>query len=66
MQTGESPFRDILRLIVWYPLRWFLLAMPPKIALGTLRLMGDLHYGAAKGKRRMLSENLLRMGIPPT
>ncbi|WLE97603.1 MAG: lysophospholipid acyltransferase family protein [Candidatus Electrothrix communis] len=66
MQTGESPVRDILRLIVWYPLRWFLLAVSPKIALATLRFMGDLHYGAAKGKRRMLTENLQRMGISET
>lgn len=28
--------------------------------------MGDLHYGAAKGKRRMLAENLQRMGISET
>ncbi|WP_339137566.1 MAG: lysophospholipid acyltransferase family protein [Candidatus Electrothrix sp. GW3-4] len=66
MQTGESPIRDILRLIVWYPLRWFLLAMPPKVALTTLRFMGDLHYRAAQGKRQMLAANLHRMGIAPS
>ncbi|CAK8714349.1 Lipid A biosynthesis acyltransferase [Candidatus Electrothrix laxa] len=66
MQTGESPVRDILRLIVWYPLRWFLLAMPPNVALATLGFMGELHYRAAKGKRRVLAEHLRRMGIATT
>lgn len=63
MQTSESLSRDFLRLIVWYPLRWFLLAMPARVGIATLKLMGDLHYAVAKGKRQELVENLQRIGI---
>lgn len=64
MQTHESLGRDVLRLIVWYPLRWLLLLLPARNGLGLLRRMGDLHYAAAKGKQRRLAENLRRMAIP--
>ena len=62
MQTSEGIVRDLLRLIVWYPLRWFLAVVPARLALSTLQRMGDLHYTAAQGKQRQLAENLRRMG----
>ncbi len=63
MQTGESSGRDFLRLIVWYPLRLLLLAMPVRFGMLTLRHMGDLHYAVAKGKQQLLLENLRRTNI---
>lgn len=63
MQTSESPTRDFLRLIVWYPLRWLLLAMPIRAEIALLLHMGDLHYCIAKEKKRVLQENLQRAGI---
>ncbi len=62
MQTGENSGRDFLRLLVWYPLRWFLLAMPVQIGIATLQRMGDLHYAVAKKKRKQLFENVQRTG----
>jgi KDO2-lipid IV(A) lauroyltransferase len=64
MQTHESLGRDLLRLLVWYPLRWLLLLLPAKLGIAVLRSMGDLHYAAAGGKRRLLTKNLVLMGIP--
>jgi KDO2-lipid IV(A) lauroyltransferase len=64
MQTHESLGRDLLRLLVWHPLRWLLLLLPARPGIALLRSMGDLHYAAAGGKRRQLAKNLMRMGIP--
>jgi KDO2-lipid IV(A) lauroyltransferase len=63
MKTHESCGRDILRLIVWYPLRWLLLLLPTQAGLFILRRMGDLHYAAGKGKRQVLMKNLRRMRV---
>ncbi len=65
MQTHESLGRDVLRLAVWYPLRWLLRLLPPAAGFALLRRMGDLHYQAAPGKRLLLADNLCRIGIPP-
>lgn len=65
MQTSESPARDMLRLVVWYPLRWLLLGLPPDLGLALLRRMGDLHRAVAGTKQRLLAENLQRIGIAP-
>ncbi len=64
MRTAEGPGRDCLRLLVWYPLRWLLRALPPGPALAVLRSMGDLHYALSGPKRELLRENLRRIGIP--
>jgi len=64
MRTAESPARDLLRLMVWYPLRWLLCVLPPERALGALHWMGDLHCALAPGKRRLLADNLVRIGMP--
>ncbi|OQX17842.1 MAG: hypothetical protein BWK76_09300 [Desulfobulbaceae bacterium A2] len=64
MRTAEGPGRDCLRLLVWYPLRWLLLALPPSLALASLQHMGNLHFTLASKKRQLLSENLQQIGIP--
>ncbi|MGX9728800.1 MAG: LpxL/LpxP family acyltransferase [Candidatus Electronema sp. VV] len=65
MQTHESLGRDVLRLIVWYPVRGMLRLLPAASGFALLQRMGDLHYQSAPGKRRQLADNLRRMGIPP-
>ncbi len=67
MLTTESPLRDALRLVVWYPLRWLLLALPISAGLFVLRRMGDMHYLASRGKKAHLARCLanLRPGLAP-
>ncbi|MEK6531061.1 MAG: lysophospholipid acyltransferase family protein [Deltaproteobacteria bacterium] len=61
MTVKEGIGRDILRLFVWYPLRWLILASPVRTAISILRLMGDLHYSLSRGKKKVLSQNLGRI-----
>lgn len=65
MQTGENPGRDLLRLIVWYPLRLLIRALPPSGGMTILKWMGDLHCSVASGKRQLLTENLQRIDLHP-
>lgn len=61
MKVSEGIFRDVLRLFVWFPLRWLVLAFPVSTGFKVLRCMGDIHFSLSKGKIRMLEENLARM-----
>ncbi len=61
MTVKEGIGRDVLRLFVWYPLRWLILASPVLLSISILRLMGDLHYSLSKRKKNILSENLRRI-----
>jgi len=58
MIIRENFARDVLRLIVWYPLRWMVRIAPLKYSLNVLRGMGDLHYFLSRGKRAALLNNL--------
>ena len=58
MQVKENPARDILRLIVWYPLRWIILIIPIWAGILLLRLMGDIHFLLSSEKKRLLFDNL--------
>ncbi|MBF0555362.1 MAG: lysophospholipid acyltransferase family protein [Nitrospirae bacterium] len=60
MVTKESIFRDILRLIVWYPLRWTVEELPVASGLRLLNKMGELHFALSRGKAAILRENLSR------
>ncbi len=63
MQTRESIGRDLLRLVVWYPVRWFILIMPARNGIALLKWMGDLHYYVVgRSKSAVLAENLKRIG----
>lgn len=44
MVIQESIGRDLLRLFVWYPLRWIILLIPVRWGIAVLRSMGNLHY----------------------
>jgi KDO2-lipid IV(A) lauroyltransferase len=61
MKVFESPLRDILRLIVWYPLRWLIICLPIRPALFLLQCMGDVHYILGRKKRRLLKKNSTRL-----
>lgn len=63
MRVSESPLRDLLRLFVWYPLRWTVLACPPRAGLWLLRRLGDLHYLASRGGKRHVGRCLDELGL---
>lgn len=47
MRVTESPVRDLLRLIVWYPLRLVIERLPPRAGFRALGLLGRLHAALA-------------------
>jgi len=58
MQVKESILRDILRLIVWFPFRWFLRIVPINFALFTIKTLGICHFHIAKKKKQMLLDTI--------
>ncbi|MBF0320262.1 MAG: lysophospholipid acyltransferase family protein [Nitrospirae bacterium] len=60
MVTKEGIVRDILRLIVWYPLRWTTQMLPVAAGIRLLNKMGEVHFALLKGKTETLRENLSR------
>jgi len=61
MTVNESIFRNILRLFVWYPFRWLIALLPVRLGIPILRAMGDVHFFLSRGKKKLLSDNLLRL-----
>ncbi len=54
MQTRESIARDILRLFIWFPLRWLVRVLPIHLGFFFFKLMGDLHfYVNGRGRERV-------------
>ena len=51
MVTHENLVRDAARLIVWYPMRWFVACLPLRSAVAFLRLVGRCHYRCSRSKR---------------
>ncbi len=47
-----------MRLVVWYPLRWFVLLLPVGWAISTLGYLGDIHHAVSKGGRKRLAQNI--------
>jgi len=66
MIVSESPFRDLMRLLVWYPVRWIVLVLPVGAGITLLRMMGDIHNALARGKKAQLLENLARLRFTET
>lgn len=58
MVVNETISRDLLRLVVWYPLRWLILILPVRWGIAVLRTMGDMHHGLSRGKKRVIRRNL--------
>jgi len=48
----------MLRLFVWYPLRWMIVIMPIGLGMRLFNIMGDLHCALSWDKKRMLLGNL--------
>lgn len=63
MKVQETILRDILRVIVWYPLRWIVSCLSVRHGIYVLILMGDLHYFFSRKKSRILKEKLDKLGI---
>ncbi|MFQ5442509.1 MAG: lysophospholipid acyltransferase family protein [Thermodesulfobacteriota bacterium] len=61
MVVRESIFRDILRLFVWFPLRWAILILPVRLGILILATMGDIHRLLSRNKKEVLAENLLNI-----
>jgi phosphatidylinositol dimannoside acyltransferase len=61
MVTHESLLRDIARIFVWFPLRWFVQMAPLSVSLFVFALMGKAHYYVSRGKKRLLREKLSRI-----
>lgn len=57
MRVNEGIFRDILRLIVWFPIRWLIKIIPVDLSFFLFKLMGDLHFLVGDGKKRRLLYN---------
>ena len=58
MRVNENPLRDLLRLFLWYPVRWIVLVLPVRAAIALLCFMGDIHFIFSRGKKRALRNNL--------
>lgn len=67
MRVTESPLRDLLRLLVWYPLRLVVERLPVRIGLGVLFAMGRLHEAVSRGRRDRLARAVARVapGLAP-
>lgn len=48
-------------MLVWYPLRWMVEALPAGTAFGVLKKMGDLHFAVGRGKKALVVRNLGRL-----
>lgn len=58
MIVRESIARDILRLIVWYPLRWFVEMLPVGTDYKFLRSIGDIHYLLRNNESNIILKNM--------
>ena len=58
MIVKESILRDILRLFIWFPYRWFIYIIPVKTALSFFKLMGLIHFLVNRSKKKLLKENI--------
>ena len=61
MRVGESTSRDLLRLIVWYPLRWIAERLPARAALALYRAMGRLHRRLSRGRAGRVAAAVARV-----
>jgi lauroyl/myristoyl acyltransferase len=64
MIIGESRWRDLLRLFVWYPFRWFCQVAPIWINYRLFYLMGLIHFKFSKVKRTELNHILTKALFP--
>jgi KDO2-lipid IV(A) lauroyltransferase len=58
MVTTESAGRDIARLFIWYPFRWFVSLLPLSWAIALFRLLGTIHFLFARKRVADLESNM--------
>ena len=58
MITNEGIARDILRLFIWFPFRWFARIAPVNWFFYLFKLLGDLHFHAGRGKKKKISGSI--------
>lgn len=60
MIIQESIWRDVLRMVVWFPVRWLVPYLPLGISFSLFRLMGSLLFAFSSGKRKIVYESMNR------
>lgn len=63
MRIEESGTRDLARLIIWYPVRWFLFLMPVSFRYWFFEFIGRLHLRFSKNKAKFIVKNFKRSEI---
>ncbi len=58
MIVKEHIFRDIARLFIWYPVRWFVSALPVPVAFRLFSALGDLNYFFCRKKMDNIRRNI--------
>ena len=58
MKVKESVFRDLLRIFVWYPIRWITKYISVDWGLFLFKVMGDVHFYAGGWKNRNIFHNM--------
>ena len=58
MHTEEGIIRDVARLIVWFPFRWIIQAVPVSLGFFTFKVLGDIHYFLSRKKKELILKNL--------
>ncbi len=62
MIVQESIARDIVRLIVWYPIRWVVRIIPVSSAYRLFALMGTIHYKVSRRLKKHIPE-MMQLGL---
>ncbi len=58
MHTEEGIIRDIARLIIWFPFRWFINAVPVSVGFFIFKVFGDIHYFLSRKKKEGILKNI--------
>jgi lauroyl/myristoyl acyltransferase len=58
MKVTESTGRDILRVFIWYPVRWLVRIVPIATAFRIFRRAGDLHFSLGAKAESRVGRNL--------
>jgi len=61
MRVRESLSRDVLRLVVWYPLRLLVERLPVAAGLAVLRQLGRLHHALSRGRAKATAAAIARV-----
>jgi lauroyl/myristoyl acyltransferase len=54
MIVSESMLRDMMRLLIWYPIRWLLYALPLRSGINLINFLGTIDTCTFSGKKKMI------------